>query len=258
MKKSNLGLLFLAMLFVIPGLVFADSEEEFTPVAETTKYYKTVTVYRNDNLNVMSVNSNPTTTSYTTEVTQEEYDAVEGTEAMMISDYSTTIETTYKKMTSTILQNGSYYRYKNVLNWKLMPSTRAYDIIGIGFLQSVRPVNYIYFTEEWTYPSGGGANTSTGIRQTFSNGVGVSFALPSDTINSLKATLYFDVEKNTSSTIVEQAAFADYAHETTYGLSAMEAIQYSVIQNAGIVLNSAISSYYDSIQEAEAYWTGSW
>ena len=258
MKKTNLGLLFLAVLFIIPGLVFADSEEEFTPVVETTKYYKTVTVYRNDNLNVMSVNSTPSTTSFTTEVTEEEYNAVEGTEAMMISDYSTTIETTYKKMTSTITQNGSYYRYKNQLNWKLMPSTRAYDIIGIGFYSSVRPANYIYFTEEWTYTSGGGSSTSTGIRQVFNNGVGVSFALPSDTINSLKATLYFDVEKNTTATIISQVAYADYAHETSYGLSAMEAVNYTVQQGAGIILNSSISGYYDSIQEAEAYWTGSW
>ena len=258
MKKASLKLLFSMLLFVMPFAVFADSQDaSLAPVAETTKYYKTVTITRNNDFSTMSANV-PTVSSVTTEISKEEYDAVEGTQAMMTRDYNTTIETTYKKMTTTILQNGSYYRYKNVLNWKLMPSTRAYDIIGIGHYQSVRLHGNVYFTEEWLYTSGGGSSTNVGIKQVFDRGIGTSFALPSGDINSLKATLYFDVEKNTTATVVAQAAYGDYSHETTYGLTSLQAMNYTVDQGSGIMLDSSISSYYDSIQTANAYWTGSW
>lgn len=41
-------------------------------------------------------------------------------------------------MTTSILSNGNRYRYKVVLEWENMPSTRSYDVIGIGFLASVK------------------------------------------------------------------------------------------------------------------------
>lgn len=258
MKKASLKLLFSMLLFVMPFAVFADSEDaNLTPVAETTKYYKTVTVTRNNDLSTMSANV-PAVSSVTTEISKEEYDAVEGTQSIMTRDYSTTVETTYKMMTSTITQNGSYYRYKNQMNWKLMPSTRAFDIIGIGHLQSVKLHGNVYFTEEWSYTAGGWSSTSVGIKQVFDRGIGTSFALPSGDINSLKATMYFDVEKNTTGTIISQSAYADYSHETTYGLTSLQAMNYTVNQDLGIILGSSISSYYDSIMVAEAYWSGSW
>lgn len=45
-------------------------------------------------------------------------------------------ETNYKKMTTTILKNGTKYKYQVLLNWKLLPATRSYDIIGIGHYKS--------------------------------------------------------------------------------------------------------------------------
>lgn len=258
MKKTKILTLLLMALLVLPISAFAEVDEDgLEIVAEDTKYYKTVTVHRNDNSSA-AINM-PTSTSITTEVTEEEYNSVVGTEAIITRDYSTTIETTYKSMTSTITQNGSYFRYKNVLNWKLMPATRGFDIMGIGIMSTVKPVNgSIYFNQEWSYTSGGGNSSGLGVSQTFSNGVGYAFPLPNVSINSLKETLYFDVEKNTPYTIIFQHAYGDYSHETDSSLSPLLLNNYYVSQSMGIVLDPSISGYFDEIQAADAYWTGSW
>jgi len=231
-------------LFLLPSVALAE-ENDFKVVSETTKYYKTETI-----LNGLNKNN-----SITYEISKEEYDSVD--DENMRSN-PTTVETTYKSMTSTILANGSYYRYKNVLNWKKMPSTRSYDIIGIGFLQSVKVhSNTTYFNQYYCYSSGGCYTTTTNYPQIFVSGAGTSFALPTGSLSTLRETFYFDVEKNTTNTITLQYAFADYSHATTT-VSLADSKKYSVVQSGGIFLNTSISGYYDSITTADSSWTGTW
>ena len=81
--------------------------------------------------------------------------------------------------------------------------------------------------------------------------------MPSGNLNTLRETFYFDVEKNTNNTITTQKAYADYSHATS-SVTLTNSQNYSVIQSGGIVLDTSISSYYDSMATAVATWTGSW
>ena len=242
---KKLLICFVISLFLIPSIVFAQ-EESFVTISENTKYYKTETYSEGINRN----------RSVTYEITKDEYDSVDAEEALRSNP--TTVNTTYKSMTSSILTNGSYYRYKNVLNWKTMPSTRSYDIIGIGFLQSVKVhSNTTNFEQYYCYTGGSCYYSYSNTPQIFVSGAGTSFKLPSGNLNTLRQTFYFDVEKNTNSTIYSQYAYGDYSHATST-ISQSNAMNYSVIQSGAIYLDPSISNYYDSISTATSSWTGSW
>ena len=224
-------------------LSFAKAEDG-NIILENTKYYKTVTYL----VNSSNINNLPVTY----EITEEEYNNANVNEPKA----SSTIETTYKKMTTSITQNGSYYRYKNVLLWKIAPSTRSYDIIGIGFYNSVKVKGSTHFEQYYCYTGGSCYTTTTNYPQIFSTGAGTSFLLPSGNLSSLKQTFYFDVEKNTTATIIRQLAAGDYSHATS-SISQTNSKKYSVNSN-GISLNGSIVSYYDNINTATAIWEGTW
>lgn len=250
-KKNYIVLTILFCFFFLPTLVFATSDDEYEIVSENTKYYKTITYYNNNA--TLSVNNN-SDNSETVEISKEEYDLAESNNVSI--NGTMTIETTYKRMTSYILTNGSYYRYKNRTVWKSIPSLRGYDIIAVGFLPSVKVHGNPVFLQE--YCSGTSCHTSTAsYMQTFSMGAGATFKLASGTLSSLSVTFYFDVEKNTTATIIAQDAYSDYAHATSAVLLPT-AMDYQVKGNAGIILGSSASSYYDSISVADATWSGSW
>ena len=118
--KKKLFVTLLISLFVMPVLAFAEENNDFSLVSEETKYYKTVTPL------FSSRNSHSTTY----EISKEEYDAVD-----LESQRSnpTTYATTYKSMTSSIIQNGSYYRYKNVLNWKKCHQLEVMILLLLAF-----------------------------------------------------------------------------------------------------------------------------
>lgn len=167
------------------------------------------------------------------------------------------IETTYKQMRTTIAAAGSYYRYKVTLTWKQMPAVRSYDIIAIGIEPSVQIVANPTFNQTYCVNTSC-TNTSAINNRVYDNtGGGASFALPTSTsITSLRQTLYFDVQKRGSSILNEMYAYGDYAHAVkTIGSNA--ATGYDINQ-AGIILSSSIANYYDTINTADAVWTGSW
>ena len=235
--------LIITMFIFLPFIVKAEENIEQDNNSYITKYYKTVTY--NNIVNAFYNNS------VTTEITEEEYNSVDTSQPK-----SATVETTYKKLTSSITANGNNYRYKAVLQWKIIPSVRSYDIIGIGFYQNVKVKNNnLYFNQEYCISGGSCYNSSVNYPQIFSNGAGTSFALPSGSLSSLKETLYFDVEKNTTATITSQLAASDYSHATSI-ISLANSKKYTVNAN-GISLNG-VSSYYDNINAAKAYWSGSW
>ena len=248
--KRSLKLTALLFVFLMPFVVKAEENKEYEAI--TQKYYKTVTVIPND----LSLYSDNYIVSQTTEVTEEEYNSATKEMNTRGSTIATT-ETTYKKMTTTIAQNGNYYRYKVVLTWKLMPSTRSYDIIGIGFPSNVKVAATPGFNQHYCVTGGSCYTTGTYSPYTGTYGAGASFKVPSGTLDSMKQTFYVDVEKNNpNTTLTLQRAYGDYAH-AQYSVTSSEAKNYYV-ETGGIVLDSSIDPDYDSINCAMSEWTGTW
>lgn len=248
----------LLLILLIPIFVSAE-EDEGKIVASEEKYYKTVTVLNNSsvlqraNLGEMS--------SITTEITKEEYNnaPVENNSNARTSDDYTdmTVETTYKKMKSTIREYYGDYRYKNVLTWKNIPSTRSYDIIAIGYYASVQPASDIFFEQDYCTSSSSCYTTSSYYEYNGANGSAAMFYLPSGTLTSLEQSLRVDMKKtNSSATLVSQVAAADYAHATS-SISYSNAKKFTV-NIGGIQLNDSIEDYYDTISVARATWEGEW
>lgn len=255
MIKKFFCSIFLLALILIPFNTFALNEEEdnFELVAQEEKYYKTTTVLNNKEMSTMS-NSNNSELSITEEITKEEYDSY--LEPNISPNVSAAIETTYKKLTTSILSNGSYYRYKAVLDWKNMPKVRSYDTIAIGHYASVKLRGNLQFSQTYCYSSGDCRTTSAYYPHTFTAGSSATFKLPEGTFSSLTQTFYFDVQKAVNSNVVKQNASGDYAHATK-SINYINAQKFTV-SNSGIDFDSTVMSYFDEIQVARAIWTGNW
>ena len=206
-------------------------------VSKNTKYYKTVY-------------TDLAGTPYNVEITKEEY------ENQPMVNSRTTVRTEYKEMTSILSQNGNKYRYKVSLSWKIMPSTRSFDIIGVGFEGNVFIDSSVYFNYYWCDLDGNCIlDASYNNKKSKSTGGAAVFNFPDDAI-SLSATLYYDVSKNTSSTITSQRMCGDYSHATS-NVNVGDISNYD-ISMAGIQLGSSLINKYDAIPCAISTWTGSW
>ena len=207
-----------------------------TLLASTIKYYKTVyPMYGN---------------SYTVEVTENEYNSV--SDIVPLS----TVDTTYKRSVSTISKNSNKYRYKVSVTWKIMPSTRSYDIIGIGFDDDVYINSSVYFNYVYE-DSAGNYTTSTQYydRKSTSTGGSAVYLLPTSMVG-LSANLYYDVSKDTTNTLTSLTMCGDYAHATS-SVPVGNISNYS-IGIGGINLGTSITSYYDSMPCAIAGLSVSW
>lgn len=251
MKK--IVFIFILTILLLPSSSFAMNEnEEFS----TTKYYKTITYPENSNLLNSTGNKD---NSYTVEITKEEFENYNPNNLIIPYDViNGYVETDYKKMTTSIVKNGNNFRYKVVLNWKTMPKTRSFDIIGIGFQSNVKyKQQSINFVQKYCYSSGQCKNDYNYSAYLGKNGVGAKFELPKGTLKTLNQTLYFDVVKtNSSNTITSQYAYGDYSHATKT-ISQPNSEKYSV-DFGGINLDSSIVNYYDAIDSATAVWSGTW
>lgn len=242
MKKALFSTL---LLLFLPCFVYASTEEMI--LSEETRYFKTITC--NNDYVIYGLNNS---ISETFEISKEEYE-----QQWHVSQNSTTIETTYKKMTTSILSSNSNYKYKVKLEWKNIPKVRSYDTIAIGFPASVKIVGSPIFNENYCITNDSCYDVS-GFVYSFigRNGVGITFKVPASNIFSMEQTLFFIVEKNTSSIITTQYAYGDYAHATK-NLSLDKADDYTVT-TAGINHGDASITYYDEISTARASWTGVW
>lgn len=256
MKKQKYLIIFLLLFVCFIANVNAEnlleSSELEEVVAQTTKYYKTVTVLNNSSL--MREANQGEVHSITTEISEEEYNSISPDNN--ISPQSVSIETTYKKLAATISKyNSRYFKYSGKLTWKLMPSTRSYDIIGLGYFASVKLSDPIIFRQDYCTTDGVCNKTTSFYNYKGTNGSGAMFSLPSGSLSSLSQYIEILVEKtNSSTTVVEQELDADYAH-------AQKSISYNsakdfYIDTCGI--QPANSTYYDSINEATVKWTGTW
>ena len=252
MKIQNCSFaVFIVLLFglVLPNIV--NAEDEFVKVAESTKYYKTIV--RENMFNTYSIGTDYD--SETIEISQEEYDAFNPATAQPLDSHS--IETTYKRMTTSIFKNSSVFRYENYLSWKNFPATRSYDVIGIGFQSSVKLKSAMVFTTNYCTAAGSCYSNSSHNPDVRSTGAATIFPLPSGALSRLNHTMYFDVAKNTSSTISVQTINGDYSHaQSSVSLNSVFGA-YAAL-GTGIILPSSVSSKYDIMSRTTVDWYETW
>ncbi len=166
------------------------------------------------------------------------------------------VETSYKKLTTTISNNGSYYRYKAVLNWKNFPKVRSYDTIAIGHYASVKLRGILHFEQTYCITDGTCRTIQAYYPTTQDAGSAATFKVPTGDMTSLSQTLYFDVQKSVDATIVSQKATGDYAHAVE-NVTIGKARNFT-ISNSGIIFASSSKDSFDEIPPAQATWSGSW
>ena len=206
-------------------------------VAKNEKYYKSIYTDLNGN-------------EQTIEISKDEYNN-QGTLSAR-----GTVTTTYKEMITTMTRNSNTFRYKVTVNWKNMPSTRSYDIIGIGFDDDVYISSLVNFNYHYCTSSSGCTTDSLFYdKKELSTGGSAVYKFPNSAV-SMTAALYYDVSKNTNSTITELTMYGDYAHATE-NVSYSEYTNYTINRN-GIVLGGPVISSYDAIPCAVTSWGGTW
>lgn len=249
-QKNTLFIFVLFVMMFIPTFVNA---EELEVVAEKVTYYKTIV--RENMFNTYSLNSDYDIE--TVEITEEEYENFNPATAINPSA-SATVETTYKKMLTSINKNGSYYRYKNVLSWKNFPATRSYDIIGFGFQSKVELSSPLQFRQEYCTATGTCYTLTAHNPSVSLTGAGTAFKLPSGDLSMLTQTVYADMMKsNTSSTITSLYAYGDYSH-AQQSVTLSQISSFGVYGSGGIDLPDSVMSKYDAINAATVLWQGTW
>lgn len=93
---------------------------DYSSIKKETKYLETTTNY---NLG--------TTTER--ELTESEYNNINENNVYTINGNSNAIETTYKKLVLTILNNSNMQNFSMTCNWKIAPAVRSFDVIGVRF-----------------------------------------------------------------------------------------------------------------------------
>lgn len=242
MKKYLLILVGITAL--LPSIVLAENIGNEVLVSSTTKYYKTI--YTDAVL--MSLGESYGTTI---EISKDEYE-----NSSLIEPFAT-ITTEYKKITTNIYSSGSAYKYEVVLDWRKMPKARSYDIIGIGFFESVTVDGSLNFSQRYCTSTSSCTTSKKFTGKIEECGASAMFKLPSNTLSSLKQTLSFKVRKNGNYTITEQKVAGDYSHAQT-SVSESLAKEYTVNPDSGIVLSANAASKYDEIRPAVATWNGTW
>ena len=269
MKKRVLLLLIVAVLLVIPTIVKANENDNSSSyntknavlVGTTTRYLKTINVYENvEKDSFGNIVKADLVSSDTYDLTKEEYDNADiDVSKTLVTRSTTTVETTYKRMTTTLSYSNNTYRYQNQVNWKNFPSVRSYDVIGIGHYSDVTISGSPYFELEYYTTMGIHFKTYYYNSSSFSMGESATFMLPLPNLSSLSIYYYYDVQKtNPYGTVTSQVAAGDYAHGIDSSLTLSEALNHDVAATLGIVHDSSVANKFDTINEAEVYWSGSW
>ena len=249
MRKFVLSLFILGFI-ISPKIVNAQEFGQGTKIGESKKYIKTVTTIDKAALYAYNSDTVNWSESHSEEVTEDEYN--EAKDGGMVLMGSAAIETTYKVMTTAIWDIGGAYQYVNLLHWKIMPSVRSYDIIGISHYSSVYATSTPYFQEYYCYTYGGCSTSNLQKTKNGTHGDSSVFPLNTGNINYLDISIWFNIAKTNPNTILTLLyAGGDYAHATSY-ISSSTASNY-FMDVGGINLDSSISGYYDSIQSAYVY-----
>ena len=227
-------------------------------VATDKKYVKTTTIMRNG------------IKSYTSEyLTEEEMmDEVQAAKeqppysprSVSGTYYNGAAETDYKVIISRIINLNDYtMRYKLDAYWYTIPSTRSYDIMGIGIEANKVQINSgIDFREDWWTTSNTTGYTLANSPKILSTGGAVLFPLPSGSLDSLEQYMYFNVDKKAGvNTVNYLKATGDYAHATV--TVSNNAYNYMTVNVAGgIVIDNPYANSFDEMDEAVATFVGTW
>lgn len=247
-----------------------------------SRFYKTTIVYNNNNIQTNSLNNNFKVINE--EISEEEYNSlsVEDNSNSLNNYYPGTTSTTFKKLTSSIIQVGDIYRLKADLEWKNMPKQRSSDILTLAHNDLTSPIpSSNYFQQIWIYDnpcqnSSQRGTSSDGSWKITKDFYGKVFTLPSDktcstqpsdpliapTIKAMKITslssyMYYNINKITSPIHVIDA-YADYAHATKK-VDLNTAFNFGFDGNnlnAGISFSPSIETSYDEMNTAHTSWDG--
>jgi len=229
-----------------------------TLVGENTQYYKTTTFMRNG-------------IKYSTSQIMEKDDLLRDMEAEESQQHTDLLRvsgnfyngisyTTYKQITTRITSvSEDYMRYQVESYWFNMPSTKSYDIMGIGIEPSkVEIGSTLDFRQDYIKTNDEMGYSIACYQKTSSTGGAVMFKLPNYSIRYLEAYMYFYVQKiNQSDTIYSLVAAGDYAHATS-DVSSDARNHYSINHGTGIFIDSTYYSSYDDIPTADASFLGTW
>lgn len=261
MKNKLLGFfIFILALFIIsPSKTYALTNNNKINISKT-QYDNLLSLGFDDNeimnMKEKEFNENKNLTGKVVAVSNKYYDKDNKEIFALRGIQNGYIETYYKILRTTITQlsNGNY-RYKTTLTWKIIPSTRSYDIITLGMDTSVKAASGLHF--QMNYTTNNGSFTSGTYTPKIGNiGMGATYAVPSSSsLSKLSCYIYYDVQKR-DATVTVQHARGDYAHATS--TISLNLSQNYMISLAGVVLDSSIESYYDSMNESIATWTGTW
>ena len=227
---------------------------EGTVLSESQKYIKTTTVMRNG-------------IKFTTseEVSKEEAMRLQSqdqpTRGPSGNYYDGMVLTTTYLITSKIVGvSNTYMRLKADIEWLTIPSDRYNDVIGIGFeAAKVQIASTIVFREDWRKSNGTTAYNTVCAPKTMNTGGLAIYELPTGSLQSLEATLYFNVKKKTGvGTITSLYASGNNAHATS-NVSATNLFNYAIANyGGGVVINPPYSTYYSVGTPAYSSFVGTW
>lgn len=152
-------------------------------------------------------------------------------------------------------------RYKLDVEWLDMPSTRSWDIIGIGIEPSkVQIDSFVYFREDWITTGDYYGNSQGCCPKEELTGGSAMFELPSGSLRLLESYVYFNLIKQPNvGTITSLTALGDYAHAITTISDEDDAYDYfSVNHITGIEIDTPYANSYIGALAAEATFLGTW
>ena len=204
-------------------------------LVKSEKYYKTVI----DHLNNVVTN---------TEVTENEFNNYNpNVQTLSVSNF---VETQYKKLSLTLSDNHNGYGDIFVgLLWKMIPSTRAFDVIAVRYVGMTDVDGTQYGRQIWgtngnyTYVNYGWNGTNINRQD---NGFGISMNITNDsTINYLENYIGSAVEFTGNF----QWAGASYQHATS-NTTLAQSKSYTLAENGknGVILFTGnIGEKYDNM-----------
>lgn len=232
---KNLGFTDLAINLMEKEVFLENKDLIVDSQTKVTRYYE---------IEESSPNISNIKTDYkTTELSEEEYfkrvkDA-KMSDGLIKPSSTDTVETSYRRLTTSIQKIGSLIRLQNYFVWDVMPVTRSYDVLTISLDSMFSPVSGSqYGAQYWTslHPLHGvhyGAaeyNPSSSTWNKQSSGYGVRMNLKDDTPNEqvfeLEGFMYYEITRNSSVTPTLINAYGNYSHAKqsitsnfSYGLS---------------------------------------
>lgn len=165
-------------------------------------------------------------------------------------------QTEYKRMSVYIINvNDNHYRYKITLDWIRMPSKRSWDILALGYENTVKIAIPTSFSQEWCKKDGCYTSLS-GNYYSYDDVEMVSFKLPSGTLTSLNSYMLYDVLRVDSTKVLESiTTIGDYAHATS---TLSNSLSKSDIQFYDEIWLTNHAVYYDDIQAINLSQTVNW